>query len=181
MEQAWREHSWCAFRYYAIIILTIDVICVVIVIIIFIIIIIIIIIVIIIIIIIICVFPVDDGLLDVNEIDPIGRHLSHSAKNRYGHSSYRYSSFKVCFRAMFDIKNVVKPDLSNRTMLKKISMVIAMKMCVQLRVWVKLLLKQFSNFGKHDKLNIRKIVYFFWCIQKKKKFRVFFFWLLSFF
>lgn len=37
----------------------------------------------------------NDGLLDVNEIDPIGRHLSHSAKNRYGHSSYRYSSFKV--------------------------------------------------------------------------------------
>lgn len=35
------------------------------------------------------------GLLDVNEIDPIGRHLAHSAKNRYGFSSHRYSSFKV--------------------------------------------------------------------------------------
>ena len=70
----------------------------------------------------------------MNEIDPIGRHLSHSAKNRYGHSSYRYSSFKVCFCTMFDIKNVVKPDLFNRTMLRKISMVVAMKMCVQLRV-----------------------------------------------
>lgn len=37
----------------------------------------------------------DCALLDVNEIDPIGRHLSHSAKNRYGYSSHRYSSFKV--------------------------------------------------------------------------------------
>lgn len=35
------------------------------------------------------------GLLDVNEIDPIGRHLSHSAKNRYRFSSHRYSLFKV--------------------------------------------------------------------------------------
>ena len=111
----------------------------------------------------------------MNEIDPIGRHLSHSAKNRYGHSSYRYSSFKVCFRTMFDVTNVVTPDLSNRTMLRKISIVIAMKMCLQLHVGLKLLLKQFSNFGKHDKLSIRKIMYLFWCIQKKKEFRVFFF------
>ena len=43
----------------------------------------------------------DDGLLDVNEIDPIGRHLSHSAKNRLGHSSYRYSSFRVRLFILF--------------------------------------------------------------------------------
>ncbi|XP_068721668.1 phosphorylase b kinase regulatory subunit beta-like isoform X1 [Montipora capricornis] len=37
----------------------------------------------------------DSNFLDVNEIDPIGRHLSQSARTRYGYSSHRYSSFKV--------------------------------------------------------------------------------------
>ena len=41
-----------------------------------------------------CLF-VDSNFLDVNEIDPIGRHLSQSARTRYGYSSHRYSSFKV--------------------------------------------------------------------------------------
>ena len=38
---------------------------------------------------------VDCGLLDVNEIDPIGRHLCNSANFHYGFSNCRYSSFKV--------------------------------------------------------------------------------------
>ncbi|XP_015749558.1 PREDICTED: phosphorylase b kinase regulatory subunit beta-like [Acropora digitifera] len=37
----------------------------------------------------------DCGLLDVNEIDPIGRHLCNSANFHYGFSNCRYSSFKV--------------------------------------------------------------------------------------
>ncbi|XP_074617313.1 phosphorylase b kinase regulatory subunit beta-like isoform X2 [Acropora palmata] len=37
----------------------------------------------------------DCGLLDVNEIDPIGRHLCNSANFHYGFSNCRYSSFKI--------------------------------------------------------------------------------------
>lgn len=37
----------------------------------------------------------DCGLLDVNEIDPIGRHLCNTANFHYGFSNCRYSSFKV--------------------------------------------------------------------------------------
>ncbi|XP_031572074.1 phosphorylase b kinase regulatory subunit beta-like [Actinia tenebrosa] len=36
-----------------------------------------------------------ENLLDVNEIDPIGRHLFQSNKRRYGYFSDRYSSFTV--------------------------------------------------------------------------------------
>ena len=39
-------------------------------------------------------FPVAGGLLDVNEIDPIGRHLFHRAESQ-GYINYRYASFKV--------------------------------------------------------------------------------------
>ncbi|KAK2559790.1 Phosphorylase b kinase regulatory subunit beta [Acropora cervicornis] len=45
----------------------------------------------------------DCGLLDVNEIDPIGRHLCNSANFHYGFSNCRYSSFKFCSEVQGDI------------------------------------------------------------------------------